>query len=45
MAYAAGANSYLAKPVGSDALERLLQVLDLYWLKTNVVSPAEQRRA
>lgn len=42
-AYRAGANSYLGKPVSSEALEQLLQVLSLYWLKTNVVAPLESR--
>src|SRR5690349_23221794 len=35
-AYAAGANSYLEKPVAFDSLIGLLERLHLYWLRTNV---------
>ena len=35
-AYAAGANSYLEKPVAFENLTALLERLHLYWLRTNV---------
>lgn len=35
-AYAAGANSYLQKPVAFNSLVQLLGILGLYWLQTNV---------
>ena len=35
-AYDQGANSYLVKPVESDALVELLKNVELYWLMTNV---------
>ncbi|RMF44325.1 MAG: response regulator [Planctomycetota bacterium] len=34
-AYDLGANSYLVKPVGNDALVDMLQNLELFWLCTN----------
>ena len=34
-AYDLGANSYLVKPVGTDALVDLLKTVELYWLITN----------
>lgn len=34
-AYDLGANSYLVKPVGSDALVDMLKTVKLYWLITN----------
>src|SRR4051794_16744683 len=37
-AYAAGANSYLQKPVELGALQELVIRLHLYWLQTNVPS-------
>lgn len=44
-AYDLGANSYLVKPVGSDALVEMVRALNLYWLVLNQVSssaPAEK---
>ena len=35
-AYELGANSYLVKPVQFDHLQRLIERLDIYWLRTNV---------
>lgn len=35
-AYELGANSYLVKPVGSDALVDLIKSVELYWLISNV---------
>lgn len=37
-AYAAGANSYIQKPVLLDKLAELSQRLHAYWLLTNVVA-------
>ncbi len=34
-AYDLGANSYLVKPVGGDALLAMMGALDAYWLKLN----------
>lgn len=34
-AYAAGANSYLVKPVTRDALISMIKTLDAYWIKLN----------
>ena len=34
-AYDLGANSYLVKPVGSEALVDMLKTVELYWLITN----------
>jgi CheY-like chemotaxis protein len=34
-AYDLGANSYLVKPVAFDDLQRLLQSVDGYWMRTN----------
>jgi len=34
-AYDLGANSYLIKPPDLDALIKLAQTIDLYWLRTN----------
>jgi CheY-like chemotaxis protein len=34
-AYALGANSFLVKPVGFDALVDLAKTIDLYWLQLN----------
>ncbi len=34
-AYDLGANSYLVKPVGNDALVAMLKSLNVYWLCTN----------
>jgi CheY-like chemotaxis protein len=34
-AYEVGANSYLVKPVGFDALLEMVRMLDLYWLLWN----------
>jgi CheY-like chemotaxis protein len=34
-AYDLGANSYLVKPVGSDALVEMMRTLNLYWLILN----------
>ena len=34
-AYELGANSYLVKPVGFDALVELLKAIEHYWLKLN----------
>lgn len=36
-AYAAGANSYLVKPVDFDDLLRMVQTLELYWMGLNEV--------
>lgn len=38
-AYAAGANSFLCKPVDFDQLTHMVQTLDLYWLVMNKVPP------
>ena len=35
MAYELGANSYLVKPVGFDALYEMVKTLKLYWLVLN----------
>jgi CheY-like chemotaxis protein len=35
-AYDLGANSYLVKPVGTDAFVDLLKTVELYWIVTNV---------
>jgi CheY-like chemotaxis protein len=35
-AYDLGANSYLVKPVGTDAFVDLLKTIELYWIVTNV---------
>lgn len=35
-AYALGANSYLKKPTAFEALQKLIEALDLYWLVLNV---------
>jgi CheY-like chemotaxis protein len=34
-AYDLGANSYLVKPVGFEALRQLVETLGLYWLTLN----------
>ncbi len=34
-AYELGANSYLVKPVGTDAMVDMLKTVELYWLITN----------
>jgi|SRR5437588_7382796 len=34
-AYDLGANSYLVKPSGLEALIELAKIIDLYWLRTN----------
>lgn len=34
-AYDVGANSYLVKPVGRDALVAMVQALDAFWMKLN----------
>lgn len=34
-AYELGANSYLVKPVGTDAMVDMLKEVELYWLVTN----------
>jgi len=36
-AYEVGANSYLVKPVGRDALIEMVKSLDAYWIKLNQV--------
>lgn len=38
-AYAAGANSYLQKPVAFQGLVQLLTALDLYWFRHNLTAP------
>ena len=38
-AYAAGANSYLVKPISPQAMSELVQALGLYWLVKNEPSP------
>jgi CheY-like chemotaxis protein len=38
-AYDAGANSYLVKPVGFDALLELVTVLYRYWFALNQTAP------
>ncbi len=35
LAYEGGANSYLVKPVGFDALLEMVKLIDLYWLRLN----------
>jgi CheY-like chemotaxis protein len=35
VAYETGANSYLVKPVGFDALLEMVKVIDHYWLRMN----------
>ena len=35
-AYDLGANSYLRKPANSEALDELVETLDLYWLVMNI---------
>lgn len=39
-AYDLGANSYLVKPVGSDALTEMVRTLNLYWCVLNQAAPA-----
>ena len=34
-AYKAGANSYLIKPLDIDAMQRLTELIDHYWLRSN----------
>ena len=34
-AYDLGANSYLVKPIGRDALLSMVSTLDAFWLKLN----------
>jgi CheY-like chemotaxis protein len=34
-AYEAGANSYLVKPVGTEALVDMIKTIELYWIVTN----------
>jgi CheY-like chemotaxis protein len=41
-AYDRGANSYLVKPVESDALVEMLKNVELYWLMTNVRPSLDQ---
>lgn len=41
-AYDLGANSYLVKPVGSDALVDMLKTLELFWLITNTAPELEE---
>lgn len=38
-AYAAGANSYLVKPISPEAMSDLVQALGLYWLVKNEPAP------
>ena len=38
-AYAAGANSYLVKPISPEAMSELVQALGLYWLVKNEPAP------
>jgi len=38
-AYAAGANSYLVKPISPQAMSDLVQALGLYWLVNNEPAP------
>jgi CheY-like chemotaxis protein len=40
-AYAAGANSYLVKPVKRDALLTMVKTLDDYWIKLNRNVPTQ----
>lgn len=35
LAYDSGANSYLVKPVGFDALLEMVRMIDVYWLRLN----------
>jgi len=42
-AYAAGANSYLEKPVHFQDLEHIVRQLDLYWLDLNLPSARAAR--
>jgi CheY-like chemotaxis protein len=37
-AYAAGANSYLVKPVTRDSLVAMVKALDAYWIKLNLTA-------
>jgi CheY-like chemotaxis protein len=39
-AYAAGANSYLVKPVTRDGLLTMIRTLDAYWIKLNRTATA-----
>jgi hypothetical protein len=41
-AYDLGANSYLVKPVGTDAFVDLLKTVELYWIMTNVAPSLER---
>jgi DNA-binding NarL/FixJ family response regulator len=43
-AYDLGANSYLVKPVETDALVDLLKKVEIYWLVTNVKPDLESSR-
>ena len=38
-AYAAGANSYLVKPISPEAMTELVRTLSLYWLVSNEPAP------
>lgn len=41
-AYELGANSYLVKPVGFDALVQVIRTLGMYWLVLNQKPPSER---